>query len=126
MQLESEDTQAALRSFEEVLVLSRSLGHRRNEGAALETLGEVHGGLGDATLARMYLKEALALRSAIGDKRGRAVSLVKLVKFHAHEGEARDAQARFEAALPEACEIKDRPVPGRRTHRVGPPLPFLA
>lgn len=108
VQLETRKLNAARASFEAALELSRTLAQPRDEGAALEILGEVYCKLGDDKRAHEHLQNALGVRTAIADKRGQATSHVKLAGFYAQLENVGEAEWHFGAAQTLAGEIEER------------------
>ena len=60
----------AIGSYEQQLVITRAIGDRRGEGAALGHLGRIYADLGEVEKAIGYYERALVIAREIGDRRG--------------------------------------------------------
>ncbi len=81
-----EDLEAAVRGFEEVLVIARDIGQPWSLAWALATTGAWHVAIGDGARARAELGECLALRQTLRDDRGTADTLGLLACLASAEG----------------------------------------
>jgi len=80
------DLDTAVRGFEEVLAIARSLGQQWGLAWALATTGAWHVAIGDGERARAELDECLALRLELRDDRGTADVLGLLACLASAEG----------------------------------------
>ncbi len=89
-------TQQAFRCFENCLALSRKIGSRRGESAALGNLGTTHFLLGNLHEAIEYCQQALNIDREIGHRLGESQNLGSLGVSYANLGDLQKAIELFE------------------------------
>jgi tetratricopeptide (TPR) repeat protein len=98
----------AFAHLDECLSIARELGNKVMVAAALQPLGLVSLGLGDAVSARGHFEEAYALAQDLGDKRQVAAALNALAQLDRLQGKLDTAKPLYEKVLELAREVGDR------------------
>jgi len=93
--------------LQETLSISRERGDRHRIAAALQPLGLVALGRGDAGAAQEHFEEAVALTQAMGDRRDLASAVNNLAQVLRLKGQLDRAEALYEQAVALARELGD-------------------
>jgi tetratricopeptide (TPR) repeat protein len=91
--------EAALRSIERALAISREIGDRRGEGADLGNLGNAYASLGEVRRAIENYEQALAIARETEDKQRESIWLTNLGNAWRQLKDAKQAIAQYEQAL---------------------------
>ncbi|MBN1887558.1 MAG: tetratricopeptide repeat protein, partial [Thermoflexales bacterium] len=90
------------------LQAARASGHRQDERAFLNDLGNVYRDLGDAHRAIEFYEQSLVITREIGDRRGEGQTVNNLGNAYSNLGDARRAIEFYEQSLVITREIGDR------------------
>lgn len=93
------DFEQARNAFQQALVLSRTLGNRRNEGEVLTNLGGIENCLRRYSAAQRSLSSALAIKHELKDLTGEAIALHNLAVAQQETYQYSAAKENFLAAL---------------------------
>ena len=94
--------------YQQQLVISRELQNRRDEGKALNNLGNAYNRLGDYHHASECFEEQLQIASTIGDRQAEGSALGNLGTAHLSLGEVERASDLFSQHLDIARQLLDR------------------
>jgi CHAT domain-containing protein/Tfp pilus assembly protein PilF len=100
--------EAALRSWQQALIIYREIKDRKGEGAALGNLGNAYDALGDYPKAIEYQQQRLAIAIEIKDRLGEGKALGNLGNAYRALGDYPKAIEYQQQRLAIAIEIKDR------------------
>jgi predicted ATPase len=101
------------------LAVSREVGDRHRESAALDILGLLHHSQGRMDEARASFDAALAIACEIGDRRTEGVVLIHVSGLDRDQGRTDDGRAHLDAALVVAREVGDRRAEGAALGTLG-------
>jgi CHAT domain-containing protein/uncharacterized protein HemY len=107
-QLQTDQFQAALNSWQQALQIYRTIKHRRGEGAALGLLGVTYHSLGNYAKAIEYSQQSLAITREIKNRPGEGLALSNLGNAYRSLGNYAKAIEYSQQYLAIAREIKDR------------------
>lgn len=93
------DNDAAIKYYQEALVLAREIGNRWQVGAFLGNLGIAYKEVGDLKKAIEYHEEALITNREIGDKQGEGNALANLGNISYEKGDTYSAIENMKEAL---------------------------
>jgi len=102
------DLEGARRSYEQSLVLYRTLGDRWDAANALDSLSRVAQSLGSYDKARQMGKESLEIRRALGDRKGIASSLAGLSYIALSQGQLEEGERLRRESITIRQDIGDR------------------
>ncbi|BAY24046.1 TPR repeat-containing protein [Calothrix sp. NIES-2100] len=118
-QFDTSQFEAALRSWQQALIIYREIKNRQGEGAALGNLGLAYDALGDYPKAIDYHQQFLAIAKEIKDRLGEGTALGNLgIAYHAL-GDYPKAIEYQQQRLAIAKEIKDRLGEGQALGNLG-------
>jgi CHAT domain-containing protein/Flp pilus assembly protein TadD len=109
-QLNANQSEAALLSFEQALTIYREIKDRQGEGVALGYLGLAYHSLRDNAKAIEYQQQSLAIAREIHDRPGEGASLGNLGLAYTDSGDYAKAIEYHQQHLALAREIQDREV----------------
>jgi tetratricopeptide (TPR) repeat protein len=98
--------EAAIKCYEQSLVIRREVRDRAGEGRVLDNLGTAHYRLGDFEKALAYYRQALVIRREVGDAKGEVTTLVKIGNVYGQFGQLEEAIGSYEQALTVARTAK--------------------
>jgi tetratricopeptide (TPR) repeat protein len=110
---------AALRLYEQALVIRREVGDRAGEGTTLNNLGRVYNALGQKPKALDYYEQALVIRREVGDRAGEGTTLNNLGGVYDALGQKPKALDYYEQALVIRREVGDRAGEGTTLNNLG-------
>ncbi len=96
----AESLQQAIKKYEEVLPLFRSVGEKAREAAALTDIGSIYSFLGEKEKALEFFNQAFPLSRTTGNKKQEAVTLSNIGRVYRDLGEKEKALEFFNQALP--------------------------
>ncbi|MBD2217685.1 CHAT domain-containing protein [Calothrix sp. FACHB-1219] len=111
--------EAALKSWQQALIIYRQIKDRQGEGAALGNLGIAYHALGDYTKAIDYQQQLLAIAREIKDRNGEGNALGNLGLAYYALGDYTKAIDYHQQHLAIALEIKDRQGEGAALGNLG-------
>jgi CHAT domain-containing protein/tetratricopeptide (TPR) repeat protein len=106
--LESNDTQGAVRAFDEALAIARADGLKGVEAGALRGLGTAYAKGGDMRDARGFFLHSLELARASGASAAESYALRAIADVDFREGHLTEARRNAESALQDARQAADR------------------
>ncbi|QIR40812.1 tetratricopeptide repeat protein [Tolypothrix sp. PCC 7910] len=118
-QYQTSQFEAALRSWQQALIIYREIKDRPGEGAALGNLGSAYDSLGDYPKAIEYQQQRLAIAKEIKDRLGEGQSLGNLGLAYFDLGDYPKAIEYQQQRLAIAKEIKDRLGEGQSLGNLG-------
>jgi CHAT domain-containing protein/peptide methionine sulfoxide reductase MsrA len=118
-QFQSSQFEAALKSWEQALIIYREIKDRKGEGNALGNLGAAYRALGNYVKAIDYQEQSLALAREIKDRKGEGNALGNLGVAYSSLGNYVKAIDYQEQSLALAREIKDRKGEGNALGNLG-------
>ncbi|WP_344254177.1 tetratricopeptide repeat protein, partial [Actinoplanes campanulatus] len=98
----------ALDDYQQALDLYRQAGHRGNEAATLNNIGNVYDGLGDRRQALDYYHQALPITRETANRAGEAAILNNIGRVQDELGDRRQALDYYHQALPITRETANR------------------
>src|SRR6476661_2024375 len=107
-QFQTRQFQAAVQSWQQALIIYRSIKDRQGEGRALGTLGGAYGSLGDYSKAIEYAQQQLAIAREIKNPQGEGWALGTLGLAYLNLDDYTKAIEYAQQQLAIAREIKDR------------------
>ncbi len=117
--------EAALKKFNDALLLYRKVEERGGEAATLVLMGGIYSTLGDTQKALEQYNQALTLRRATGDRGGEAIALNNIGRAHEILGESRRALEVYNQALPLLRAVGDTGVEATVLNNMGLALETL-
>ncbi len=102
-----ESLQAAIKKYEDALILLRAAPDRRNVARTLRSIGGGDIILGNKQKALEYFKQALPISKELRDQRNEAITLANIGSMHSELGERQIALQYFQEALPLTRALKD-------------------
>ncbi|NEU72925.1 CHAT domain-containing protein [Hassallia byssoidea VB512170] len=124
-QLDISQFEAALKSFQQALIIYREIKDRQGEGKALGNLGIAYANLGDYTKAIEYEQQWLAIAREIKDRQSEGKALGNLGLAYYYLGNYAKAIEYQQQHLAIAREIKDRQSEGKALGNLGLAYNFL-
>ncbi|QIR40031.1 tetratricopeptide repeat protein [Tolypothrix sp. PCC 7910] len=118
-QYQTSQFEAALKSWQQALIIYRQIKDRKGEGQSLGNLGIAYFNLGDYTKAIDYQQQRLEIARAIKDRQGEGHSLGNLGNAYNALGEYTKAIDYYQQSLAIAREIKDRQGEGAALGNLG-------
>ncbi|MBD2208718.1 tetratricopeptide repeat protein [Nostoc linckia FACHB-104] len=118
-QYQTSQFEAALKSWQQALIIYRQIKDRKGEGNALNNLGLAYYALGDYTKAIDYHQQSLAIAREIKDRQGEGQSLGNLGLAYYALGDYTKAIDYHQQSLAIAKEIKDRNGEGKSLGNLG-------
>jgi CHAT domain-containing protein len=118
-QYQTSQFEAALQSWQQVLVICQEIKDRQCEGVALGNLGEAYRNLGDYAKAIEYQQQCLAITREIKNRLGEGQSLGNLGVAYRNLGDYAKAIEYYQQHLTIAREIKDRHGEGAALSNLG-------
>ncbi|BAY64566.1 TPR repeat-containing protein [Calothrix brevissima NIES-22] len=118
-QYQTSQFEAALKSWQQALIIYREIKDRQSENAALGNLGVASYYLGDYPKAIEYQQQRLAIAREINDRKGESQALVNLGVVYFSQGDYSKAIDYQQQSLVILREIKDRQGEGQSLGNLG-------
>ncbi|MBD2206697.1 tetratricopeptide repeat protein [Calothrix sp. FACHB-1219] len=118
-QFQTSQFEAALRSWQQALIIYREIKDRQGEGVALSNLGVAYNTLGDYPKAIEYQQQSLAIAKQIKDRLGEGKALGNLGIAYYSLGDYPKAIEYHQQRLALAKQIKDRGGEGKALGNLG-------
>jgi len=100
--------QKAIEYYEQVLILSRKIKNKFNEGISLSNLGNAYQYIGEYRKAIEYHEQSLIIEQEINNIKGECISLANLGNIYDHLGDYQKATNFFETGLTITRKIGDQ------------------
>jgi CHAT domain-containing protein/uncharacterized protein HemY len=118
-QIKTKQAQAALKLFEQALLIYREIKDREREGRTLGSIGLVYAEFGNNTQAIKYYEQRLVIAKELNDRRSQATAVTNLGNAHAELNDYNKAIEYYEQRLAISRELKDRIWEGKSLRSLG-------
>ncbi|MGB5961067.1 MAG: tetratricopeptide repeat protein, partial [Coleofasciculaceae cyanobacterium] len=118
-QFNTGQSQEALQTFEQALVIVRAIGDRQSEAVVLSNMGEVYRNLGQYPQALKYYEQALVIHKEVGNKPGVGTTLSSIGAVYYELGQYPQALKYYEQSLVIIKEVGDKAGVGTNFSNIG-------